>query len=105
MHGIHSAGAPPMVGRDDAAADAQLRAALAAFIERQSSLRPRAPTAFTSPALLRELMTGLERARLARHVSPPQPTPSPGVGAKVARWCGASPLERRRAAWRERTRR
>lgn len=100
MH-IHSIAAAATAARGDVAANAQLRTAFGRFIERVGSLRrPPALTAFTSPALFRELVARIERARLA-------PRTSLGTSsrrAKPARWCGASPLERKRAAWRERRR-
>lgn len=103
MHGIHDVGSAPTTTRD-MAVSAQRRSALGPFIERILSLRlPHALTAFTSPALLGELLVRLERTHLAsahqRAASSHSSRP-----AKPVRWCGASPPERKRAAWRERRR-
>jgi hypothetical protein len=102
MHGIHDVGSAPTTVRN-VAVNAQRRAALCPFIERVLSLRPpRALTAFTSSTLLRELRARLERTRLSS--SPSQQRAPSSRSAKPVRWCGASPLELERAAWRERRR-
>lgn len=106
MHGIHSVGSAPTAADDHVAVDTRVRAAFGPVIERVRSLRlPRALTAFTSQALLRGLVAQLEQARLSPHPPLERAASSrSGVVAKPARWCGASPLERKRAAWRERRR-
>jgi len=97
MHGTHSLGSPPTAAGD--AVNAQLQARLGPLVERVWWWRlPRALTAFTCNALFLELVARLERARLS------PPTSAKRATAKPLRWCGASPLERKRAAWRERRR-
>jgi hypothetical protein len=105
MHGFHSLGGTPSVEDDDveASAPALPRPRLCPSIEHVAAIRlPKKRTAFTDAALRLELVARIESAR------PAQSTRSSAAvgarGAKPARWCGASPLERKRAAWRERRR-
>jgi len=87
----------------DVADDTPLHAVLGHLIGHARSLRlPRALTAFTDATLLRELVARVIRGRASPESAPL--TSSPASTTRPRRWCGASPLARKHAAWRERRR-
>ena len=106
MPGTRNPAAALAAHDEGAATDAESQAALGPFIERIQCLRPRrATTAFTDRALLRELASRLQPATDTPRTRTQRLAASdPGAATGSLRWCGASPLARKHAKWRERQR-
>ena len=105
MQGIHGLGATLAAERiaDDDARRAAGGASPGRDRERQL---PRSKTAFTDAALWRALLVSVAQARPVANVEAPGTTALASTALasspRAVRWCGATPLAQKRAAWQQR---
>lgn len=102
MQSIHGLGATLAASAERVADDDARHGACDAATSRDRLRQlPHSKTAFTDAALWRALLASVEPPRPALSTGGPGASP-PLTPTRAVRWCGATPLAQKRAAWQKR---